>query len=164
MPEDLKLIIGGNAFPIIAAAGQRAPQELARLAVLIASEVSRQAKRKIPQVLNTTGKSTGNLRRGVTVIPRKSELAAEVGPQAVYGAIHEFGGTIVPRTAKALAFWAPGSVVKGGARKNVGAASHFVITQKVTMPKRPYLLPSLQAVEPRIPELTLKIVERMFGG
>jgi len=164
MPDDLKIIIGGNAIPIIAAAGTRAPQELGRLAVTVATEVSRQAKLQVPKVLNTTGKSTGNLRRGITVIPRPHELAAEVGPQAVYGAIHEFGGTIVPRNAQALAFWSSPGKLKGGAGKNVGAASVLVITKSVTIPKRPYLKPALDKVQPQIPEMVAKQVDHLLGG
>jgi phage gpG-like protein len=37
---------------------------------------------------------TGMLRSSIQVIDKPSQTAAAVGPSAVYGAIHEFGGTI----------------------------------------------------------------------
>ena len=47
-----------------------------------------------------------------------------VGSGLVYSAIHQFGGTIVPKNAKALHF-------------EIGG--HDVMAQKVTIPARPYL-------------------------
>jgi phage virion morphogenesis protein len=48
-----------------------------------------------------------------------------VGTNVLYARIHQFGGVIVPKVAKALKF-----------RLANGA---FVVTQKVTMPARPFL-------------------------
>ncbi len=53
-----------------------------------------------------------------------SPNTATVGTNKVYGAIHQFGGTIRPRNAKALVF-------------RLGA--HFVRVKAVTIPARPYL-------------------------
>lgn len=151
MPDDLKIIIGGNALPVLTTAAGRAPRELGKLAVTIATEVQRQAKLNVRRVLNTTGLSTGNLKRGITVLPRPHELAAEVGPQAVYGAIHEFGGEIVPKRAPALVF-------------RIGKSGPLIITQHVTMPKRPYLQPAMDKVQPQVPEIVSKQVEKLFRG
>lgn len=80
------------------------------------------------QVLNTRSgglkkslmsASTGAVKRGQRVF---------VGTNKVYGAIHEFGGTIVPKNAKSLRFPIGGK---------------WVTTQKVIMPKRPWLAPGV---------------------
>lgn len=47
-----------------------------------------------------------------------------IGTNLIYGAIHQFGGVIVPRTADALVFRLGG---------------HLVVAKKVTIPARPYL-------------------------
>ncbi|WP_321495628.1 phage virion morphogenesis protein [uncultured Desulfobacter sp.] len=54
-----------------------------------------------------------------------SPAAVAVGTNAEYAAIHQFGGEIRPKSAKALQFKVPG----GGFRK----------VKKVTMPARPYI-------------------------
>lgn len=53
-----------------------------------------------------------------------------VGTDVEYARIHEFGGDIVPRNARALAFQIGGE---------------WIITQRVTMPARPYLRPAYDA-------------------
>lgn len=50
--------------------------------------------------------------------------AAEVGSSLVYGAIHQFGGTIVPKQAEALVFRIGGRTIRA---------------KKVEIPARPYL-------------------------
>ena len=50
--------------------------------------------------------------------------SVEVGTGIIYGRIHQEGGTIVPKSAKALAF---------------RMGNRFIQTQRVTMPARPYL-------------------------
>ena len=54
--------------------------------------------------------------------------AVEVGAAAIYAAIHEFGGIIVPRNAKALIFQING---------------RWVRVQRVVMPKRPFVEPAI---------------------
>jgi phage gpG-like protein len=161
MPNDLKIIVGGNAIPIIAAAGARSRGELAQLAVTVATEVQRQAKLNVREVLNTTGRSTGNLRRGITVIPHKSALEAEVGPQAVYGAIHEFGGTIKAKNKPYLCFQVVGAQSVATHR---ATQMSWVRVKEVTIPKRPYLKPALDKVEPRIPEIVSAQLLKLLGG
>lgn len=52
------------------------------------------------------------------------DASVEVGNNVVYGAIHQFGGTIKPKSAPALVF-------------SLGGATVFA--QEVTIPARPYL-------------------------
>jgi len=70
---------------------------------------------------------TGNLARSESYSVQDWSATIIVG--AKYGAIHEFGGTIVPVRAKFLHF-----TTKDGRE---------VFAKKVTMPKRPFLGPSL---------------------
>ena len=51
--------------------------------------------------------------------------AVRWGSGLIYAAIHQLGGTIVPKAAKALVF--------------TGADGSLVFAQKVTIPARPYL-------------------------
>jgi phage gpG-like protein len=72
---------------------------------------------------------------------------AFVGTNLVYAAIHEFGGTIVPRSAKYLHF------------RTRDGQWHMV--KEVHMPPRPYLAPSIKELfqtnrAKRIAELTLE--------
>lgn len=59
-----------------------------------------------------------------TIVYKVSGGRLEVGTNKVYGAIHQLGGTIVPRRADALVFRLNGRVVHAS---------------KVTIPARPYL-------------------------
>lgn len=79
------------------------------------------------QVLN---RKTGKLAQSVNK-KYNNDYSVSVGSNLRYAAIHEFGGTIVPRTASMLSF-----LVEGG----------WVMTSKVVMPKRPWLAPSVQDV------------------
>jgi phage virion morphogenesis protein len=64
----------------------------------------------------------GHLRDSITY--DASGRTVTVGSNRIYAAIHQFGGVIVPKNAKALAFQAGGGLV---------------VVSKVTMPARPYL-------------------------
>jgi phage gpG-like protein len=70
---------------------------------------------------------TGRLRRSLGWEFRGSETVA-VGTNVEYGPVHEFGATITPRSASALRFQVNGQ---------------WVTTQKVRIPKRPWLGPAL---------------------
>jgi phage gpG-like protein len=70
---------------------------------------------------------SGRLRRSLGWEFRGNDTAA-VGTNVEYGPIHEFGGTITPRSASALRFQVNGQ---------------WVTTQKVRMPRRPWLGPAL---------------------
>jgi len=66
---------------------------------------------------------TGRLQQSITwAADRKS---VSVGSNAIYAAIHQFGGEIKPKKAKALKFTLPDGT--------------FIQTGKVTMPARPFL-------------------------
>jgi phage virion morphogenesis protein len=65
---------------------------------------------------------SGRLMQSVTYVA--SAHGVEVGTNAIYAAIHQFGGTIVPVSKPALAFRLLGK---------------FVRVQKVTIPARPFL-------------------------
>jgi phage gpG-like protein len=153
MANELSVVIGGNALPILVAAGNRAPAVLKEVVKQISLQVIEQAKRNVKSTLNTTGRATGNLGRGITMLPTTPSLEKEVGPQTVYGAIHEFGGTIRPKTARALFFMdyrtAPG---------------HLVMVQSVTMPKRPYLAPAAAKVQPMVPGIVEAELRKILGG
>ena len=71
------------------------------------------------KTLTDTGRLQGSITRAVS----GGEVA--VGTNVIYGAIHQFGGEIVAKAAPALAFTL--------------ADGTEVVTQKVTMPARPYL-------------------------
>lgn len=66
---------------------------------------------------------SGRLANSITNIPGPTQV--EVGSNVVYAGIHQTGGTIVPKTGKALAFALPGG--------------EFAVVGQVTIPARPYL-------------------------
>lgn len=85
-------------------------------------------------------RDTGRLQRSFTR-DSISEKGFRVGTNVKYAAIHQFGGEIVPKKAKALAFWVPGSYqvfsARGKRLKKPKLNSMFlVLTKKVTMPQR----------------------------
>jgi len=126
-----------DATPEIKRLAKETPGALDHAAVRAATLVQREAKINVKQKLNTTGQATGNLGRGITVVGRRGTGSAAVGPQAIYGAIHEFGGVIKPVRAKALAFTLPDGT--------------FVMTGKVVIPARPYMEPAMETVQPQVP-------------
>jgi HK97 gp10 family phage protein len=76
---------------------------------------------------------TSTLRRSIHVETfEKSEqrVSVLIGTDLEYAAIHEYGGDIVPRNARALVFEIDGEVI---------------VTQRVTIPARPYLRPAYDA-------------------
>jgi phage virion morphogenesis protein len=68
-------------------------------------------------------RESGQLRDSI-VWQMEGDATLRVGTNKVYGRIHQLGGTIVPRTARALAFRLGGKLV---------------IARAVTIPARPYL-------------------------
>ncbi|SIQ23471.1 phage virion morphogenesis (putative tail completion) protein [Rhizobium sp. RU35A] len=75
---------------------------------------------------------------------RASSSEVRVGPNKVYAAIHQFGGEIKPKIASHLAF-------------RIG--DHFVKTDSVTIPARPYLGISKED-ETMIAETIFALVDR----
>jgi phage gpG-like protein len=77
--------------------------------------------------------------------------AVSWGSRMPYAAVHQFGATIKPKTAKALVF-----------RLGVGGM-HEVFAQSVTIPARPYLgISAEDALE--IPELARDYMQRVLLG
>jgi len=81
------------------------------------------------QVLN---RRTGRLSRSIqaSFIQDKQSITGRVGTNLVYARIHEFGGDIYPKRAKALRFEIDG---------------RWIFSKHVHMPERPYLRPALKA-------------------
>ena len=157
--------------------------------------VQREAQRLLSQGSSNRGatpsrpgspphKDTGTLARSITVdlaklkSRRQTRIRAATGTRLKYAAIHEFGGTIVPRTAKALlvpigdkgrkAMRSVSSVRelklsfikrKGGKppllARNMGDRIEplFVMTKRVVLPPRPYMRPALAKMTPKIRKL-----------
>lgn len=82
---------------------------------------------------------TGNLRRSIIerTVSTGSRITSTVSTNAVYAKIHEYGGVITPRTAAALVFEIDG---------------HRIATQKVTIPPRPYMVPTFAEMRQEIIE------------
>lgn len=118
--------IVGNAPRVIAAAVSKSKASLNRAVWQAASKVLAQAKVNVKGTLNTTGQSKGTLGRSLKIVPDKANFRAAVGPQVVYGAIHEFGGTI--RNG-----WGRGILIK--------------------IPQRAYLQPALDTAQPAIAKI-----------
>ena len=84
--------------------------------------VSRRAQHDGGKTLHDKGNLENSLRYEVR--PHELEVGVDgVGRSAKFAYVHQFGATIVPRNAGALRFPIPG----GG----------YVVTQKVTIPRRP---------------------------
>lgn len=82
----------------------------------------------IPGMLTARHGGAG-LQGSIQVIDHPGRLSAAIGPAAKYGAIHEFGGTILPRAGKYLRF-------KGW--------RGWATVTKVVMPARPFMRPALK--------------------
>lgn len=75
-------------------------------------------------------RKTGKLAQSVNY-KYNNDWSISVGSNVRYAAIHEYGGEIYPRTAGALHFQVDGQ---------------WVMTQKVVIPKRPWLSPAVNDV------------------
>ena len=71
-----------------------------------------------------TLEKTGRLRESITTRITGDEI--HIGTNAVYAAIHQFGGVIKPTNAKTLSFFPKG-------------ANRRIFTKKVTIPQRAFL-------------------------
>lgn len=83
---------------------------------------------------------TGTLRRSIhmeTTKRTRDEVEVAVGTDLEYAAIHEFGGTITPKTAKKLHFFVDGEEV---------------FADEVQIPARPYLRPALDENKDKVVE------------
>lgn len=96
---------------------------------------------------------TGSLRRSISQETNRDSLEAKVGPLAnspatKYARIHEFGGEIRPKNAKALRF-------------KIG--DQWITTQVVRMPARPYLRPGTAQAVRKADEAMARSFKREFG-
>lgn len=76
-------------------------------------------------------------------------ISGKIGTNVVYARIHELGGTIVPKNGPFLKF-------------NIGG--RWIFASKVTMPKRPYLAPSLNENKSFIVKQFQKTIDVMLSG
>lgn len=72
---------------------------------------------------------TGLLRRSISQRTDQTSLVATIGTNVEYAAIHEFGGEIRPKNAKALRF-------------KIG--DQWIMAKVVRMPARPFLRPGVR--------------------
>lgn len=154
--------LAGDAMKRIQRAAKVAEGAIKGAVRKAATRVVRQAKINVKQTLNTTGQSKGFLGRSITMAEAPGrgvrDFAMAVGPTAIYGRIHEFGGVIKPVRAKNLAI--PVGSFKGPAKEYPGklhlvvsrnqglfladaSGIQYVLKKSVTIPKRPYLQPAL---------------------
>lgn len=88
------------------------------------------------------GVVTGRLRSSITVAVRSNIVSGlvegVVGTNVKYAPIHEFGGVIVPRKAKYLAFKINGKYIR---------------TKRVVIPARPFLRSALRDATPQIQQI-----------
>lgn len=88
---------------------------------------------------------SGRLRDSITKVASADEV--RVGTNVIYGAIHQFGGTIQPKSASHLFFRMGGNLI---------------VADKVTLPARPYLGISADD-ETAIAEIVFDFIERFAG-
>lgn len=124
------------------------------------------AKENVISKLNTSGLATGTLSRSIHTEPGENNTAdrvfVETGTDVEYGAIHEFGGIIVPKNAKFLTIPLTETARNAEGARNFPGKLHpvinasgqsgvlldendvaqFALTKRVDMPARPYLRPA----------------------
>lgn len=86
---------------------------------------------------------TGTLRG--SIITEVGSESAKIGSNLPYARIQEFGGVIRPKKKKMLAFKVNG---------------RWVFAKKVTIPKRPYLVPALFSSENEIRRIIEREIEK----
>ena len=95
------------------------------------------SKKLSGQVLKRrTGRLAGSINK--EVITKKDVVIGRVGSNLKYARIHELGGTIRPVRAKYLCFKIDGQ---------------FVMAKEVTIPKRPYIAPSMKEYRPQLQKI-----------
>ena len=145
---DLQIVVGGNAIPILHRAVSTMPAELSKIVGQAGQAIRREAAINVRQKLNVSGTRTGALGRSISVIIQ-SPTRAVVGPTMIYGAIHEFGGTIHAKNKPYLVFQYP----KG--------SWHSV--KSVTIPPRPYMRPAVETAWPKIETKVSRMLSALFG-
>ena len=109
--------------------------------------------------------STGFLADEIKVVissPRKAEVGTRPG-RVPYARIHEFGGVIRPKKAKALFVPLRRGVVAG--MPGLVHGVDFVLAKKVTIPQRSYLRKALDENRPKILEAVgTELARRLIIG
>lgn len=157
-------------------------KNLERAAMAGSLPILNAAKENVHEDLNTTGRGTGNLARSLhSEVTESSDTYAEVatGTDLEYAAIHEFGGTIRPKNAEALAvpltpeakkYASPrefprklhvqvsedGKAFLAGAR----GKPYYILLKSVTIPARPYLRPAIDENETKIVNAVQRILKK----
>jgi len=93
---------------------------------------------------------SGRLSRSIHSAPARAEggnVIGKVGTNVVYAPVHEFGATIRAKRAKYLRFKVQG---------------RFVSVKEVTIPKRPFMKPSLEERRPAIAAAIRKTVVQVI--
>lgn len=116
--------LSGDVWNRMQAAAERA---ITRTAIAI----DKQYKSNLRSTLNTTGTAQGSLLSKASYDVQKAGLGsrARVGNGIVYARIHEFGGTITPKTAPHLVFQT--------------ADGEWHTVDSVVIPARPTLRPAM---------------------
>lgn len=91
-----------------------------------------------------TNRLRGSITRG-PVQGREGTLQVVVGTNVIYARIHEFGGVIVPKRRKFLRFAVDGRAV---------------FAKRVTIPKRPYIEPSIAEAAQAMVSIIGKTIEK----
>jgi HK97 gp10 family phage protein len=107
-----------------------------------------------PPVEGILTSRTGALRSSIT-IRNEGPLSVAIGPTVVYGAIHEFGGTITQGARSYLGGVQQGKMTGGKhARQKIRIVKAFSSGGGViNMPARPYLRPALAKQRERVVEI-----------
>jgi len=106
------------------------PKEFKKFFYKGISDAMLYAENKSKESIGTSGKPgviSGHLRRSIQ--GRSNKEKGTLSSDVIYSAVHEYGAIITPKKAKALRF-------KIGDR--------WVTTQKVVIPKRPFLRPAFE--------------------
>ena len=124
-----------------------APKEIMDAVKTSTHDVQREAKINVKSKLNTTRQvgvshsgSLGGLGQSIGTKFTPAAFRGETGPAAIYGRIHEFGGTIKPVHGQFLSFIS----TKGS------SAGQRIFVRLVVIPARPYMRPAFEDSQPKI--------------
>ena len=96
-------------------------------------------------IKNRTGFLMKSIRAGKVHQVSNDIIVSSVGSNAIYAAIHEFGGVITPKAGGYLKFLSD---------------TGWVSVRKVVIPKRPYFAPGVKKAIPSIKRAIDKMVEK----
>lgn len=124
-----------------------------------------------------TGRLRTSIRHRIKVMRGGKRIVGRIGTNVVYAMIHEFGGTIVPRSGKFLTVPADGvlgsardyedtyAIVqgdKGRIMQKMGKGKSrvlFWLVRSVRIPERPYIRPAIRDTKPLV-ESDLRLILR----